>query len=73
MSASVPAALDRLRKILKRRLRILLVDADAALDGDRDRHRRLHRRDAIADQMPAPPSGRRRSGRPARGRTGSRH
>ena len=43
-------ALDRLRKNFERRFRILVVDADAAFDRDRDRHRRLHRGDAIADQ-----------------------
>ncbi len=30
--------------------RILLVDADAAFDGDRNRNSRLHRRNAVADQ-----------------------
>jgi hypothetical protein len=44
-------ALDRLGKILKRRLRILLVDADAAFHGDRNRHGRLHRCDAVTNQI----------------------
>ena len=43
-------ALDVLRENLQRRFRILLVDADAAFDRDRNSHGRLHRRDAIADQ-----------------------
>ena len=43
--------LHGLRKSFKSDFGILLVDADAALDGDRDRHRRLHRGDAVADQI----------------------
>ena len=50
MSASAPARCDGLRENFKRRFRILLVDADAAFDRDRDRNGCLHRRDAVADQ-----------------------
>ena len=39
-----------LRKSFKRGFGILLVDTDAAFDGDRDRHGGLHRRDAVANQ-----------------------
>ena len=35
---------------VERRFRVLLVDADAALDRDRHRDGGLHRRDAVADQ-----------------------
>ena len=40
-----------LRKSFKSGFRVLLVDADTALDGDRDRHRRFHGGDAVADQI----------------------
>jgi hypothetical protein len=43
-------ALDGLRENLERLLRILRVDADAALDRDRDGNGGLHRGDAVADQ-----------------------
>jgi hypothetical protein len=39
------------RKRIECRLGILFVDADAALDRDRDRHRLFHRRDAGGDQV----------------------
>ena len=38
------------RKHSSASFRILIVDADAAFDRHRDRHRGLHRRDAIADE-----------------------
>ncbi len=50
ISASAPAASTIAANAAQRRLRILLVDADAALHRDRDRDRGLHRGDAIADQ-----------------------
>lgn len=43
-------ALDAGDKRAKRHLGILIIDADAALDGDRDRHGLLHRRHAFGDQ-----------------------
>ena len=45
------SALDGLREIFQRLFRVLIVDPDAAFDGDRDRNRGLHRRDAIADEI----------------------
>jgi hypothetical protein len=39
------------RQRIERRLRILLVDADAAFDGNRNADRSLHRCDAIGDQV----------------------
>ena len=41
---------DDARERIERFLRILVVDADAAFDGHRDFHRRLHGGDAVADQ-----------------------
>ena len=41
---------DRAGERVERLLRILIVDADAALDRDRQRHRRPHGGDAVADQ-----------------------
>ena len=38
------------RQLVERDLRILVVDADAALDGDGNFDRALHRRNAIGDQ-----------------------
>ena len=37
-------------ELVERRLRVLLVDADAALDRDRHRDRGFHRRDAVGDE-----------------------
>ncbi len=44
--AARPRAVERVERLLG----ILLVDADAALDGDRHAHARLHGGDAVADQ-----------------------
>ena len=50
ISASTPAAITARGERVERLLRVLVVDADAAFHRDRNRDRRLHRRDAIADQ-----------------------
>ena len=47
----IDAGRDRgLGETIERFLRVLLVDAQSAFHGDRDRHGRLHRCDAIADE-----------------------
>ena len=46
-----PCPLHGLGEILQRRFGILVVDADAAFDGDRNAHRGLHRGDALADKL----------------------
>ena len=57
---------------IERRLRVLVVNADAALDRDRDRRPPPSWRRCIRRQALARPSGRRRSGPPAPGPRGSR-
>ena len=43
-------ALDCLSKMLQRLFRVLIVDADAALDRNGNRYRGLHRGNAVADE-----------------------
>ena len=42
---------DAARQFVERNLRILIVDADAAFDGDGNLHRALHRGDAFGNQL----------------------
>ena len=49
-SASAPGRDGCVSERVERRFRVLLVDADAALDRDRHRDGGFHRRDAVADE-----------------------
>ena len=61
------------RQRIERDFRILIVDADPAFDGDRNVAPRASWQRRRRRPAPAPPSGRRRSGRPSPDPTGSRH
>jgi hypothetical protein len=50
INAPTPGALDGAGQRLERRLRVLIVDADATFDGDGQLDRGRHRRNAVADE-----------------------